>query len=146
MKKVYRRSLIALLLKFISLIIGLVLFFIVLNMFFNFEISILSSSFLAVLLFVITFKKSRIEVIISECELDIFLGKKAYHYDLGKVSFYSEQIDNNVLTLYVVNENGKRNEFDLSLLGLTKFHQILEDLGIIGEKSNVIKIETQKKD
>lgn len=146
MEKIYRKSYIALLLNFVSLSLLLIVIFFLLNTFFDFKIALWSSFFLAILFLFFFFQKSRIEVVISDDTLSIFLGMKSYQYDLKKVSFRSEQINNNTFILYVIDENGRDESFDLSLLGFSKYQQILEDLRIIGERSDVIKIETKKKE
>lgn len=143
MKKTYRMSWIALFWDFVRLVLGVAVLFAILSVVFDFKIATLASACFATLILIHIFRSSRIEVATSDRTLDISIGTRVYHYELERVSFRSEQINNDVLTLYVIDESGTQQEFDLSLLGVLKYHQILTDLGVIGDKSPVIQLNTQ---
>lgn len=140
MEKVYRKSWLALLKSLLSLILGVIVIFVISGTIFNYKVATFVSIILGVLFTIFIFRSSKIEVIITERKLHINLGTREYQYDIDKVSFHSEQVNNDCLTLYVVDENGKKQDFDLSLLGTTKYYEILEYLGIIGDKSEIIKL------
>lgn len=145
MKKVYKKSWFAMFWSFVRLVLGIAVLFAILGTVLDYKISALISVCFAALLLLLIFKRSRIQVTVSDGTLDISIGMRNYHYEVEQISLYSEQINHDMLTLSVIDKDGERQEFDLSLLGSAKYHQILTDLGVIGENSAVIQLNAQKR-
>ena len=51
--------------------------------------------------------------------------------------------NNDILTLYVTDSNGNTKSYDLSLLGHKQFEKLIEDLRIVGDKSESITLKAE---
>lgn len=57
--------------------------------------------------------------------------------------FYSRIKNNDDFTLTVVC-SGEKKSFDCSFLGYSKYNDLLEKLGVVGEKQVAVKLDTKK--
>lgn len=84
----------------------------------------------------------RIYVRVDEHTLYIKENGKEYHFTLNEVSA-SAYTSNHEATLYIHTDTEK-HDFDLDLLSASAFGDLLEDLGVVGEKQTVLHLETKK--
>lgn len=140
MEKVYRRSLVAVIYNLVIMAFGMLVVFLVSGTIGGYKVAIIVSSFLFILVFISIFRQIRTKVIISGNSLSIYDGKKEFHYNLNEIKISSETINNDSFFLYVFTEDGNKEMFDLSFLGIYKYNELIEELGIVGEKSKIIKL------
>lgn len=144
MYKVYRCGIISLIINIICMICAVGVVFMVSYNIFGEKIAIISSVIVAMLFVFYIISGIRTKVVVTDDELKICCKKKEYSYKLGEVSFRSVQ-RNSVLSLYVTDKNGNSEEFDLTFLGQMKYDSLIEDIGIVGEKSSAVKVDVIKK-
>lgn len=144
LEKVYKNSLSEVIFKFIRIVATVVVLFFTIGYFFDIKIAIIATIILVAILIIYNSKQPKTKVVIRDSELYIFVGEKEYHYNIDTAIISSER-DNDTFTLKIIDENGLLEEFDMSLLGITKQRQLLDDLGVTGEKSKVIKLQAIKK-
>lgn len=145
MERIYRRSPIAVLLNFICMGFGIGVLFVLLGYFFGLRIAQIGAGICGILILIGLIRQARMRVVVGDNRLSICLGRKEYHYQLDSISLQAERINNSSFTLYVTDEKGHKESFDLSMLGLIKYHRLLDDLGVTGDKSTPQKIEVTKK-
>lgn len=107
------------------------------------NLPVIIASIVAILFILYIFKSIRTKLIVSDDSLRIYYGRKEYSYKLKEISCTSE-IRNNILTLYIDDNKGNVEDFDLSLLGSVKFESLLHDLGVVGDNSPVHKVNVIK--
>lgn len=74
-------------------------------------------------------------------------GKERYRFKISECRFRARTESSSGDTecyLTVIGPDGNATMIDCELIGVTKFYELLEDLGVIGEKASVTKIETVK--
>lgn len=145
MEKIYRGSKFTLFLSIVRLVCATAFVFWLTNSWLSYELTLLITGCTAAVLLLFIIFQRRIEVRISEKTLTISTGRRVYAYERECVGFRAETIDGNTLMLDVLSENGTQ-DFDLSPLGSTQYEQILNDLNIIGDNSQPIKLSAQRRD
>ena len=75
-------------------------------------------------------------------------GKVIHSFQIDQCSFRSYTKSSGGDTecnLYVTTPDGSETHIDCELIGVTKFHQLLDDLGVTGEKAPATRLNTTKK-
>ena len=140
MEKIYRRSLVAVIYNLIIMIFGVLVAFLISGVIGGYKVAIIISSIIIILVVISIFKQLRTKIIINGNGLSIKDGKKEFTYNLNEVHISSEQINNDSFFLYLYTEDGNKEMFDLSSLGKRKYNELIEDLGVVGVKSKIIKL------
>lgn len=96
-----------------------------------------------VAVFIILSIKPKLEVQISSETLQIIKGKAAHAFKLKDCQF-SAKLDDNANYDLIVFSGDATKTFDLSLLGYRQFNEVLQELGVIGEKAKATKLITKK--
>ena len=133
MEKIYRRSLVAVIYNLIIMIFGVLVAFLISGVIGGYKVAIIISSIIIIL------------VVINVNGLSINDGKKEFNYNLNEVHISSEQRNNDSFFLYLYTEDGNKEMFDLSSLGKRKYNELIEDLGVVGVKSKIIKLNDVNK-
>ena len=139
MEKIYKRSLIALIYNAVIMAFGV--FAAVVGK------TIIAVGVAAVIILwalINIYRGARTKVILNGDRLFIYDGKREFDYNMNRVQLSSEQINNDTFYLYVNTDDGENEVFDLSFLGVMKFNELIEDLGVVGEKSEAIKLHVNK--
>ena len=145
MEKIYRRSLVAVIYNLIIMIFGVLVAFLISGVIGGYKVAIIISSIIIILVVISIFRQLRTKVIINGNGLSINDGKKEFNYNLNEVHISSEQINNDSFFLYLYTEDGNKEMFDLSSLGKRKYNELIEDLGVVGVKSKIIKLNDVNK-
>ena len=145
MEKIYRRSLVAVIYNLIIMIFGVLVAFLISGVIGGYKVAIIISSIIIILVVISIFKQLRTKIIINGNGLSIKDGKKEFTYNLNEVHISSEQINNDSFFLYLYTEDGNKEMFDLSSLGKRKYNELIEDLGVVGVKSKIIKLNDVNK-
>lgn len=145
MEKAYSRNIFAVAWNLLALACGVILAFLVLGRFFGMVAGLLGSGLLAVAMLADMLSHLRMRVVVRDTSLSIFKGREEWHFDLGQVALRAESSNGQYLTLKVVEADGAAHDFDLTLLGVSQYQQLLEDLGVTGERSAVTRLEAEKK-
>ena len=124
--KEYKRSIIAIIYNFILTTIGFIIVTIITWYIFKW-IFVFPLWILIYLLYMYFFFTNKIHVVIKEDDLSIKIGKKEKNFKISCCTFSYKIVKNNDLYLYV-NENGNLHFFDLSLIGITNFYKLINDL------------------
>ena len=145
MEKIYRRSLVAVIYNLIIMIFGALVAFLISGVIGGYKVAIIISSIIIILVIISIFRQLRTKIIINGNRLSINDGKKEFNYNLNEVHISSEQRNNDSFFLYLYTEDGNKEMFDLSSLGKRKYNELIEDLGVVGVKSKIIKLNDVNK-
>lgn len=145
MEKIYRRSLVTVIYNLIIMIFGVLVAFLISGVIGGYKVAIIISSIIIILVVISIFRQLRTKVIINGNGLSINDGKKEFNYNLNEVHISSEQRNNDSFFLYLYTEDGNKEMFDLSSLGKRKYNELIEDLGVVGVKSKIIKLNDVNK-
>lgn len=145
MYKIYRFSLIALIWNTLGYAIATLALFVLVAYFLEIKIALVISAIIALLIILSMFKDLKTKVIISDDNLELHYHNKIYNYDLKKINYKAKMVNNDQNTLYITDNQGKIQDFDLSMLGRLKFESLLDDLDELTNKDKVIKIATTKR-
>ena len=145
MEKIYRRSLVAVIYNLIIMIFGVLVAFLISGVIGGYKVAIIITSIIIILVVISIFRQLRTKIIINGNVLSINDGKKEFNYNLNEVHISSEQINNDSFFLYIYTEDGNKEMFDLSSLGKRKYNELIEDLGVVGVKSKIIKLNDVNK-
>ncbi len=129
----------------------------VIGIFFTGVVAVLAGFFVENLLIVIgiavivaliyiyaTFIGARIYIRVDGNDLYIRRGRNEYRFKTDEIAIRAKSSNDDAADLYI-HDGTKEEHIDCSLLGHTRFYELLEDLGVIGEKQEAIKLETKKK-
>ncbi len=145
MEKIYRRSLVTVIYNLIIMIFGVLVAFLISGVIGGYKVAIIISSIIIILVVISIFRQLRTKIIINGNGLSINDGKKEFNYNLNEVHISSEQRNNDSFFLYLYTEDGNKEMFDLSSLGKRKYNELIEDLGVVGVKSKIIKLNDVNK-
>lgn len=145
MTKTYRISWIAFLMHWVVLIALTGIAYFIAEMFIKPIYAAAICGGVSLLFHIMLIRNAQLRITISRQQLNITVKGHTWNYDLQRISCSSESINNTSFTLYITDEHGAKQDFDLSLLGSTKYHELLHDLGVIGEQSPVVSLQARKK-
>lgn len=144
MEKIYKRSLIALIYNVIIMAFGVFAAVVISSVIGKTIIAVGVAAVIIVWALINIYRGARTKVILNGDKLFIYDGKREFDYNTNRVQLSSEQINNDTFYLYVNTDDGENEVFDLSFLGVMKFNELIEDLGVVGEKSEAIKLHVDK--
>ena len=144
MEKIYKRSLIALIYNVIIMAFGVFAAVVISSVIGKTIIAVGVAAVIIVWALINIYRGARTKVILNGDKLFIYDGKREFDYNMNRVQLSSEQINNDTFYLYVNTDDGENEVFDLSFLGVMKFNELIEDLGVVGEKSEAIKLHVDK--
>lgn len=140
MEKIYRKSPVAVIWNLILMLAAAALGLVVLGYFAGTEIAVGGAALLTLFILWSMFRQFRMKVAVEGGTLTIVTGGRTHSYDLDRVSLSARARNNDTFTLRVEDEHGSES-FDLSLLGSAQFNRLLEDIGLIGDKSTVTRLD-----
>lgn len=144
MEKIYKRSLIALIYNVVIMAFGVFAAVVISSVIGKTIIAVGVAAVIIVWALINIYRGARTKVILKGDKLFIYDGKREFDYNMNRVQLSSEQINNDTFYLYVNTDDGENEVFDLSFLGVMKFNELIEDLGVVGEKSEAIKLHVDK--
>lgn len=144
MEKIYKRSLIALIYNAVIMAFGVFAAVVISSVIGKTIIAVGVAAVIIVWALINIYRGARTKVILNGDKLFIYDGKREFDYNMNRIQLSSEQINNDTFYLYVNTDDGENEVFDLSFLGVMKFNELIEDLGVVGEKSEAIKLHVDK--
>lgn len=144
MEKIYKRSLIALIYNVVIMAFGVFAAVVISSVIGKTIIAVGVAVVIIVWALISIYRGARTKVILKGDKLFMYDGKREFDYNMNRVQLSSEQINNDTFYLYVNTDDGENEVFDLSFLGVMKFNELIEDLGVVGEKSEAIKLHVDK--
>lgn len=87
----------------------------------------------------------RFKIFLDNEKITLKTGKKEDVYILSEVTFSSKIVDSDRKELYVHTKDKNSRYYDCTYLTLNDFEKLLEDLGVVGDKQAVRKLETKIK-
>lgn len=146
MEHTYQKSWFIVIKDCLIAVVGIVFLFFFLRMFFSLHVSFGICGVITFIWAIFIFDSAKIKVVVLNNNLDIYTKREEYHYLVDQVDIGFKNDNNDSLTLYVTDLSGKRESFDLSLIGTRKVYDLLEDLSVIGDNMPISKLESIKKD
>lgn len=98
----------------------------------------------ALLFISLTISSARTYIRIENNEMYVKQGKKERRFNLNTTSFRVRTDNNGTRDLYAITED-EEYYIDGEFLGWNKFNDLIETIGVVGEKQQVIQIQTKKK-
>lgn len=144
MEKIYKRSLIALIYNVVIMAFGVFAAVVISSVIGKTIIAAGVAAVIIVWALINIYRGARTKVILNGDKLFIYDGKREFDYNMNRIQLSSEQINNDTFYLYINTDDGGNEVFDLSFLGVMKFNELIEDLGVVGEKSEAIKLHVDK--
>ena len=90
-----------------------------------------------------TFSDRKLYLKVTDDTLTVIKGKKVDEYRIEECDFKATSKNNDILNLIVIDSSGKTKSYDVSLLGYRQFKKLIEDLGIVGNKSESIVLKAK---
>lgn len=87
----------------------------------------------------------RFKIFLDNEKITLKTGKKEDVYILSEVTFSSKIVNSDIKELYVHTKDKNFRYYDCTYLTLNDFEKLLEDLGVVGDKQAVRKLETKIK-
>lgn len=87
----------------------------------------------------------RFKIFLDNEKITLKTGKKEDVYILSEVTFSSKIVNSDIKELYVHTKDKNSKYYDCTYLTLNDFEKLLEDLGVVGDKQAVRKLETKIK-
>ncbi len=145
MKKIYKRSLWSLICNLVGAVVGAAFVAVIIGVLT--DKTLLAGCVGIVILLLgggLMFSQSKLQVEVDEQTVSFITKKKDRTYTISECAFHSKITNNDdfELTVYC---NGERESFDCSFLSEGDYSSLLEDLGVIGEKQEAIKLTTKRK-
>lgn len=144
MKKIYRRKIPTLLYHYVLYLIGIfTLLFIISRFIHNSTILVGIAGLLFLWITVHTVFQSKMKIVVDEKTLTFIEGKKVSRYDLESYQLKSKITNNTKYHLIICQGNKICRQYDCSFIGYNQYLEFLEDLKLIGDGQEVIKIKTK---
>lgn len=145
MKKIYKRSLLSLIYNLIGAVAGAIFVAVIVGALTD-KIVIAGGVGCLILILAVgfMFSQSKLQVEVDDQTVTFITKKKDRSYTIADCTFHSKITNNDDfdLTVYC---NGERESFDCSFLSGSDYSSLLEDLGVVGEKQEAIKLTTNRK-
>lgn len=144
MKKIYRRKIPTLLYHYVLYLIGIfTLLFIISRFIHNSTILVGIAGLLFLWITVHTVFQSKMKIVVDEKTLTFIEGKKVSRYDLESYQLKSKITNNTKYHLIIYQGDKICRQYDCSFIGYNQYLEFLEDLKLIGDGQEVIKIKTK---
>lgn len=148
-KKIYKPKAYRIILNVIYGILGMIVLAYLLTYFIsNINIIILISILFLIIYFKWVIYNTYIIIYIDNNQLIYKKRKEKKEFDIEKCSFNAKitsSTGDTECTLNIIDEQGTPHWLDCELIGYSKFMDLLNDLKIVGDNANPIKIKTLKK-
>lgn len=145
-KKTYKPKLYRIILNVIYSILGVIVLFYLLTYFIsNINIIVMISLLFLVSYYKVVIYNTYVTICIDDNKLIYKNKNKIKSYDIDKCKFSAKIVTTNgdsECVLNIIDENGNIDYIDCELIGYSQFNNLLNDLKIIGDEANPIKIKT----
>lgn len=115
----------------------------VLHYFVKLYVNAIIVAVVAITSLIFTLSDRKLYVKVTDDTLTVIKGKKVDEYKIEECDFKATSKNNDILNLIVIDSSGKTKSYDVSLLGYRQFKNLIEDLGIVGNKSESIVLKAK---
>ena len=106
-------------------------------------VNILIVAAVAIISLYFTLSDKKLYLKVTDDTLTIVKGKKVDEYKIEECAFKATSKNNDILSLIVIDSSGNTKSYDVSLLGYRQFEKLIEDLRIVGDKSESIVLKAK---
>lgn len=142
MKKTYKPRKIKMITDVISVLFGVLFILIIVGQFLEVKYVLIIGIAIMLWYLLSVMKDQKLLVEVDSKNLFITLKGKQEVFPIDECDFNFKSVNNTDFTLYIVYKE-KKYSYDLSLLSLKDVNNLLYDLKIIGDKSEVIKLKVK---
>lgn len=141
-ERIYRASNFVFIKEIVSMLFGFV-FLAFLLMYFLDNLVLSIGIALVVLLPALFFtgRDKKLYVKVTDEMVTIVKGRKSSQYRLGECALKASSENRESFTLYITDADGKKADYDLSLLGYTRWQELLADLKITGDHAESVVLD-----
>lgn len=106
-------------------------------------VNILIIAAVAIISLYFTLSDRKLYLTVTDDTLTVIKGKKVDEYKIEECTFKATSKNNDILSLIVIDSSGNTKSYDVSLLGYRQFEKLIEDLRIVGDKSESIVLKAK---
>lgn len=139
-QRIYKSSATKFIWNIILSIFGIVVAMVVSSFFLDDTKTYIVGAVVGFLFLLMIISDSRLTVSVNDEYVIFKKGKKEKKFEIAKYSFGYSTRNRDSYRIIVMDESGEKQEIDCSGLSYGNFEKLAEDLGIIGEKSEVTKL------
>ena len=141
-ERIYKSTSFQFVKELITLVIACAFLGFILHFFVQLYVNVIVVAIVGIVSLYFTLSDKKLYVKVTDETLTVVKGKKIDEYVIDECAIKA-RVKNDILTLYVTDSNDNTKSYDLSLLGYKQFQKLIEDLTIIGDKSEPITLKAE---
>ena len=142
-ERIYKSTSFQFVKELIMLVIACAFLGFILHFFVQLYVNVIVVAIVGIVSLYFTLSDKKLYVKVTDETLTVVKGKKIDEYNIEECAMEARIKNNDILTLYVTDSNDNTKSYDLSLLGYKQFQKLIEDLTIIGDKSEPITLKAE---
>ena len=142
-ERIYKSTSFQFVKELIMLVIACAFLGFILHFFVQLYVNVIVVAIVGIVSLYFTLSDKKLYVKVTDETLTVVKGKKIDGYNIEECAMKARIKNNDILTLYVTDSNDNTKSYDLSLLGYKQFQKLIEDLTIIGDKSEPITLKAE---
>lgn len=142
-ERIYKSTSFQFVKELVTLVIACAFLGFILHFFVQLYVNVIIVAIVGIVSLYFTLSDRKLYVKVTDETLTVIKGKKIDEYNIEECAMKARIKNNDILTLYVTDSNDNTKSYDLSLLGYKQFEKLIEDLTIIGDKSEPITLKAE---
>ena len=142
-ERIYKSTSFQFVKELIMLVIACAFLGFILHFFVQLYVNVIVVAIVGIVSLYFTLSDKKLYVKVTDETLTVVKGKKIDEYNIEECAMEARIKNNDILTLYVTDSNDNTKSYALSLLGYKQFQKLIEDLTIIGDKSEPITLKAE---
>lgn len=142
-ERIYKSTSFQFVKELVTLVIACAFLGFILHFFVQLYVNVIVVAIVGIVSLYFTLSDRKLYVKVTDETLTVIKGKKIDEYKIEECAMKARIKNNDILTLYVTDSNDNTKSYDLSLLGYKQFEKLIEDLSVIGDKSEPITLKAE---
>ena len=142
-ERIYKSTSFQFVKELVMLVIACAFLGFILHFFVQLYVNVIVVAIVGIVSLYFTLSDRKLYVKVTDETLTVIKGKKIDEYNIEECAMKDRIKNNDILTLYVTDSNDNTKSYDLSLLGYKQFEKLIEDLSVIGDKSEPITLKAE---
>lgn len=142
-ERIYKSTSFQFVKELIMLVIACAFLGFILHFFVQLYVNVIVVAIVGIVSLYFTLSDKKLYVKVTDETLTVVKGKKIDEYNIEECTFKATSKNNDILSLIVIDSSGNTKSYDVSLLGYRQFEKLIEDLRIVGDKSESIVLKAK---
>lgn len=142
-ERIYKSTSFQFVKELIMLVIACAFLGFILHFFVQLYVNVIVVAIVGIVSLYFTLSDKKLYVKVTDETLTVVKGKKVDEYKIEECTFKATSKNNDILSLIVIDSSGNTKSYDVSLLGYRQFEKLIEDLRIVGDKSESIVLKAK---